>query len=260
MENHEFSESVKPSQSITHMIETKRSQSTLTRLYCRNQAPENDADIRLYDIGKFQIATQGMQNVLDDTKNNSIGELWVTYQVKFYKPKISDLGTAGVDIFQTANETSNNHITSATPFGFVVNSQPGGSNLVTLGSGNNVVFAPWLDEGYFIFSYQTFCNNTSIHGKPTITDMFNCKLVECWTNTASPDAGMRQAPAQGESSIFCEIMFVIKITGPTVNEQQPANFTLGWSVEWDEFPNGFTMIVSKGTSQQFDQFNTVTSY
>jgi len=51
-------------------------------MYLRSGAVPSGADQRFYDLGNFQIMTQGMQAAA------TIGELWVTYHVKFLKPKL----------------------------------------------------------------------------------------------------------------------------------------------------------------------------
>lgn len=263
MENHEFSESVKPSQSITHMIETKRSQSTLTRLYVRNQPPENDADIRLYDLGKFQIATQGMQNTISATVNNSIGELWVTYQIKFFKPKISDIGLAQTDFFYTPNlQTVDNSVDEATPFGFIKNPMAGSSNICSLESGHTVKFAKWLDTGYYRFSYEGFCNNGgSDHGLPIFSDLVNCKVVAYELGFTNPSTvSTFYAPTAGVvTSARYMANWVIKITGPTVSEQVAASFKLQWNFNWNSagVANGFQMMVTKLTAQLADNFELI---
>lgn len=263
MENHEFSESIKPSQSITHMIETKRSQSTLTRLYVRNQPPENDADIRLYDLGKFQIATQGMQNVIDADANNSIGELWVTYQVKFFKPKISDIGLAVGDFYYTPGlQTTDNSVAVDAPFGFIKNAVSGSTNYTSLESGHTVKFASWLDTGYFLFTYNGFINNTGELGQPVISDLVNCQVVAAnlaFTTPSSfqtfyaPTAGTVNASTRFASS------WVIKITGATVNEQQQASFKYVWNgtrLSTGVF-NGMQLWVTKIPQQLGDTFELI---
>lgn len=83
MENYEFAVSAKPSVSMLHMVETKRSQTPVSTLYVRGENVPNGQDARLYDLGLFQIATQGLPAAA-----SSIGELWVTYEVEFFKPSI----------------------------------------------------------------------------------------------------------------------------------------------------------------------------
>lgn len=82
MENSEFASSCKPSQSMLHPIECSRSQSVMNELYVATHGviPTN-AIPQMYDFCKFQIATNGMQGT-----NVNVGELWVTYQITFFKP------------------------------------------------------------------------------------------------------------------------------------------------------------------------------
>nr|QKV51314.1 putative capsid protein [Crucivirus sp.] len=80
MENTEFGVSCKPSCSMIHAIECARSQTAVSEQYVRPGAVPSNADIRLYDLGKFYIATTGMQGT-----NVNLGELWVTYDITFFK-------------------------------------------------------------------------------------------------------------------------------------------------------------------------------
>ena len=86
MENYEFAQSAKPSLSILHPIECARSESVLNELYVRNATVTGSQDLRMYDFGKFQIATQGISST-----NLVLGELWVTYEITFMKPKLRNV-------------------------------------------------------------------------------------------------------------------------------------------------------------------------
>jgi len=88
MENHVWSSSRKPSLSFLHPIECARGQNSVTRLYTRPGTPPTGGDPRLYDLGNFQIATQGMQN----TNTGVIGELWCSYEIEFYKSQVQKPG------------------------------------------------------------------------------------------------------------------------------------------------------------------------
>lgn len=103
MENYEFGGSCRPSEDLMHPIECARHQTTVSEPYIRSGALPPDQDIRLYDWGNFQIATNGFQG----TEVN-IGELWVTYQVALYKPKMytslgnyNDVYRAGTTVLGT---------------------------------------------------------------------------------------------------------------------------------------------------------------
>jgi len=94
MEQYEYSCSTKPSCSLIHPIECDPQFNPLQHLYIR--AGNNTNDLRLYDLGIFQIATQGQQVA------TTIGELWVTYDVELYKPRIQP-GLAVVGDFARFN-------------------------------------------------------------------------------------------------------------------------------------------------------------
>lgn len=80
MNNYNGTKSVSPSQSMALGI----GPAAYPILYVRSGTPPADADLRLYDHANFFIATEGSQAESD------IGELWVTYSVVLFKPKLHD--------------------------------------------------------------------------------------------------------------------------------------------------------------------------
>jgi len=81
MEQYEFTCTAKPSVTFMHPIECARIETPTSVLTTRNTV-DVPGDLRLYDWGNFNIATVGMQGT-----SVNIGELWVTYAIKFFKPK-----------------------------------------------------------------------------------------------------------------------------------------------------------------------------
>jgi len=79
MENSEFAVSVKPTNNLIHGIECASKETTIPQRYVRSGPVPSNQDLRLYDYGNFQLATQSnpVQN---------LGELWVSYCVEFFKP------------------------------------------------------------------------------------------------------------------------------------------------------------------------------
>lgn len=102
MENHEFSNSGKPSINMIHPVECSARLNPMTRLWVRDGAIGANQDLRLYDLGSFTIATVGFPGA-----NASVGELWVTYEVEFYKTKFSyeDAAECGFDYFNFTGAT-----------------------------------------------------------------------------------------------------------------------------------------------------------
>lgn len=80
MENTEYGVSCKPSANMLHAIECARSQTAVSELYVRAYGNPAGTDVRLYDLGRFYIATVGMQ-----AASVNLGELWATYDVDAFK-------------------------------------------------------------------------------------------------------------------------------------------------------------------------------
>lgn len=102
MENHEFASSARQSCSMLHAIECAPRVTTVTELYTRTTSPPAGQDLRLYDLGRFSIATQGQQG-----SSVNIGELWVSYEIELLKPQIPDVSTiVGTDHIYSASGVS----------------------------------------------------------------------------------------------------------------------------------------------------------
>jgi len=85
--NEEYATSTKPSMSAIHAIECAPTQSPLTRLYTRGTSTNvaaTGADLRLYDLGSLAVGTFGQQ-----AASATLGELWITYEVILFKPRIN---------------------------------------------------------------------------------------------------------------------------------------------------------------------------
>jgi len=114
MENYEFGCSSRPSADLMHPIECDPKQTAVDGLFSvRLGGIGANGDPRLYDIGRFSIATVGMQGA-----SVNIGELWVTYQVELLKPRLGDAadlfdhwtfgaGTSTAAYFGTPTQTDN---------------------------------------------------------------------------------------------------------------------------------------------------------
>nr|QKV51069.1 putative capsid protein [Crucivirus sp.] len=119
MENYEFAKSCKPSMSMLHAVECSKNLNPMGSYFVRTAATPSTQDIRLYDLGLFQIAAQGMQ-----ANGSAIGELWVTYEIELRKPRIpvgvggTDDGNTNFDHFAVFNASvATVGVVPATPFG-----------------------------------------------------------------------------------------------------------------------------------------------
>jgi len=85
--NYQFATSCKPSENLCHAIECDPGQTPSLPLYVRTGAVTS-GDLRLYDLGQVNVATYGSQAV------SVIGQLWISYDVMFLKPKLGDSATS----------------------------------------------------------------------------------------------------------------------------------------------------------------------
>jgi len=166
-----FANSGKPSQDILHAIECAPNE-TQSKLYnVRSGDVPTGADIRLYDWGVFQIATDNMP-----ANYTGLGQLWVTYDVEFFKPvQNNQLGyDINTDRFTlTAPSTAN-------PFG-TAQAEAENSNLgCTFPASNTLAFPPTTESGYYQLTYNV---NGATPGASALTVTgVNCTEVYTITN------------------------------------------------------------------------------
>lgn len=201
MANHEFSTTSRQSCSMLHAVECKKSISVLRgHRYVRTGAVPQDDDERFYDHGKFQIASVGNQPV---TGGAVIGELWVSYEVEFFKPQLlSGLGyelltdhwlcgftgslPSAADLFGSAYVPNSN---PNSPCGMCI-----GSNLgCDFSTANVIAFPKNLSQGFFniIISWRMTSGTPATVTIPTTT-FTNCVLGKCWNqyqDSQSNDTG-----------------------------------------------------------------------
>jgi len=101
MENSEFAVATKPTNNLIHGVECAETQTVLPVKFVRGGTVPAGQDSRLYDLGTFQIATQG-------NPNQVLGELWVSYCVEFFKPLMPATtgGSVAMGLVHRTNPTS----------------------------------------------------------------------------------------------------------------------------------------------------------
>lgn len=105
MLNTQFSGSTVPSNSLLHPVECARAQTSVNVLYTRAVTVPEAGDIRMYDLGFLQVATQGCPRA-----NTTLGELWVSYDIILFKPvlgfeSVVNTGTFHQDLVNCSNAT-----------------------------------------------------------------------------------------------------------------------------------------------------------
>jgi hypothetical protein len=182
MESYEFAVSVVPFQNCLHPVECNPSRNVLGRQYTRFGAVGSE-DLRFYDMGNFQLATQGMQSVY------TCGELWVTYDIRLLKPRINPLLPAGPSSYAHVQSSAIHTATSAAPLGTtggvvtsnstltgvtcgtatIVVSNPGYYGLTAAWVSSNIGAVPAVSPGSSISGIACLENGTSINFEASFT-------------------------------------------------------------------------------------------
>jgi hypothetical protein len=81
-ENYVGCQTAVPSCSVLHSIECKNKANVLDKYFVRSGDVTSDEDLKFYDIGFLQVFSQGAQQA------SNIGEMWVSYDIEFFKPRL----------------------------------------------------------------------------------------------------------------------------------------------------------------------------
>lgn len=102
MEAHEYGMSGRPANDMVHPIECDWFQGGQRVMNTRAGTYPADSDHRLFDVGKWSVATVGFQST-----SVNIGELWVSYQVCLMKPRLfAALGLANDFYYHRATDAA----------------------------------------------------------------------------------------------------------------------------------------------------------
>lgn len=223
MENHEYATSVRPNECAMHPIECAVGETPFRVHFVRTGALSSTEDERLYDWGKFTLATTGMQAAA------TIGELWVSYDIEFEKPRI-DNGTFSGSRYGRISNGSWDAFDPLSPIQLGV----GGNMNLTVrapadgSSGyNSIHFDPNLVGGRFLVII-TF-RGGGLGGGFAVSPAYCAFANEGWHfNAISP-----QYTEQIEQSTISTGLYLIDVTGPNayISITAPAFFSTASSVD-----------------------------
>jgi hypothetical protein len=203
MENSEYAVSVKPTLNLMHGIECALGQTILPTKYIRTGPVPVGQDLRLYDQGIFQFATQ--QNPV----GQDLGELWVSYCVEFLKPILPIVESdAGPGLHSVRNTPS-----TASPFGLVQVKQTGSLNAVV--SGSLVTINNAQTGSYYMIVIDWDGGSTTTVSYPTFV-FSACVQVTEFNNDAS---NIFEAPSGSFTSNSACVQIIVtptSIDGPSI--------------------------------------------
>jgi len=230
MENYVYSTSSPPSVSAMHPIECARDVNVLDDLYVRTgTTTTTTTDIRFSDLGKFQIATVGMQ-----ASGVIIGELWVTYDVELLKPRMpANISTNPPVHYVYDSVVFPGEAAAAPTASALFESSSGdpkwtlrGTNVspVTLESGGGLNFIYFYSPGRYWIGMTLF-GTTATLGTITATAQSGsaygtCSLVNMFVDGTSDLVDQQQYPGATLSSASVTKYFAVEVT--TASPSLPA--------------------------------------
>jgi hypothetical protein len=190
MENSDFACSIRPSVNLLHGIECDEDQRP-TKLLYTNQ--DNDTmPLNFSSLGNFQVASTGVS-----VANVNLGELWISYDISFYKKSIENVQSPL--LFFSATGTSTTTLPLGTSPVLSANNTSGIVITPLVGTGDNFAFPPTLGFGTYQFLYFQSSTTTS-------TGFGTGTLVNC--TVASSRAGIG---GTAQAGIY---QFLVTITSP----------------------------------------------
>jgi len=215
MEDADYACSSVASESMMHGIECDPKERPSRVYYVRTGSVPSGGTKPQFDLGNFQIATQGM-----NTAGVTVGELWVSYDIAFYKKELL-AGQIGGTNLSWVGEGSGTFSTSAY-FGTLASFQQAGSLPVTV-TNTTVTFPSWLQAGNYQVIFNWRGNAGAATAIPGVVSLSNCRFI-------NPDqisaGGQLLASAFGNIGTSANsqdnviLTFQLNVTGPS------ASFTL----------------------------------
>jgi len=235
MENMEFAQSVKPSTNCTHFVECAKNQSTLSELYINENRVNQQGDKRFYDFGNFTIGSVGNQGTA-----TNLGELWVSYQIRLFKPQLWDALGRDVEVFNYVSDGVTDTHNNATPLGVLDWTKPelnptyfypGNTLKVTYKDPKQVVFE---SKGGTPKAFQITYTSSSTASTAVVMDFlsnltfYQCQLMGSFLgdNTGTGITNFVMPPA-GTTGKAQSLTFTVNM-----DERNPNNYWgFGWSAD-----------------------------
>lgn len=184
MENSDYANSTKPSQTAMHGLECDPAERPTPILYT-GDFPVGEH--KFYDLCNFQIATQGMSVV-----NQNLGELWISYDISFFKKQVNPTNL----IIPTWLYKSTSNLGTFATFG-AGTITPGSDPKITFvdgvipGQASTILFDPTRNTGSFLITVScTGTGGVGASSPSTIAGVFGavtgCSLT---TSRITKDTG-----------------------------------------------------------------------
>jgi hypothetical protein len=220
-ENADYACSTKPSQSLLHGIECDPRERPLPIMYTHSESGPS----RFQDLGNFQLATVGCS-----VSDVSLGELWVSYDITFYKKQI----VPAVDLIPALSATGLSIVGEGPFSGLTQTLCSRHVALISSGSNSIIQFDSSVQSGTFVMYYYMANWNGEPFTYPTA--YVGCTLID--------ESGV-PSPADPDGLFNRYVIFRITTpppTGAVVNWSGP-KLVRGsdWVINLSQVPDTFVV-------------------
>lgn len=211
MENSEYAVSNKPSVTTVHCLECDPGMTFSPIKYIRSGPVPSGKDPRLYDLGKFQLATVG----LPGSTGEVMGELWISYEIAFYKPNLTASLTSGFDHFDlSAAITASNYLGADAVNTF---EPEDGSTIGGTINTSTYTFPSTVRVGQrFLLTYVVFGASTATAVAPAFGNLVGCSALTFFNQTGVDQASFNGSNA-GQTVSRITVTQAIELTATTAS-------------------------------------------
>jgi hypothetical protein len=228
----EYANSKRSDISFMHPIECSPDQQVLKQQYIRTGPLSNDSDLKFYDLGNFTIATGGQ-----NTDGGIVGELWITYEVAFFQPKLAASGARYINYDHWFSADATPSLLFGTPSGKT--RDPARATMLgtftQAGATTTYIFPKEVRTGLYKLEWLGSFPLSSKSGFPSVTAVVNCfQTANILVDGLDQPSYACPLPTSDSSGLTGMITWYFKIA-PTV--EGPASITFTPFGDWGTITN-----------------------
>lgn len=210
MENSEFAVSVKPTNPLMHMVECDPAETAMKLYNIRTGPVGSNQDLRLYDLGLFQFATQA-------NPIQTLGELWVSYCVEFFKPVLAlENSVAQADAVHLVRT----NVSTANPLGTTTLIQSGSLSITIASSTKLIINNATVGINYYISTFFASSNNAT---NSVVVPTFTGATTLSWNALAGVADASIAISTTGTVSTQSDMTCFFTATSPSVTLTFPTS-------------------------------------
>lgn len=210
--NAQYATSCKPYENMLHAIECDGKEVPVNVLQVRIGALPAGQDLRFYDLANIQVITEGQADT-----NTEIGQLWVTYEIAFFKP----IYDSGLGLAVLSDKYLLSGVTSTYNLGTSITARGGsllGTSISASANPGVITFPPNVSTGTYLLMFCYSSGSASTVSTPTLA-YTKCSALTVWSTSSGGDlASYYQGPFASNTSGQQTLAIMVSIAAPGSNQ------------------------------------------